>query len=343
MLKSESIDYYKIIGVLKSDSQEVINRKCNEKLSQYHPDKIRTKLQKFPQNEQKKKEEDYSLQYNLIRKASHCLKDPQKRELYNAKNKLTTNNFVDSRESFEKFKELQEKQLQSLDKKDMQLLFDTKCLELDIKHKFDKKKCEENAVDGCEFNRRMGDLRMDRTQQEIEFTQKNLFAGSTFDIKEFNKCWDIKQKNKSKSLKNTNTSIVQWEGISAANDTGITGGNYSAIDEECIYVEGDTIGAGYSRALSDGEKSSSEDYDSDNDIIDDCAHHFKSDKVTDNDFNDFIKKRQTQSLNFPIHHNNDSMSQNPYNFVHNNKQNLTNQNISKNVSDAFKELLNECV
>jgi DnaJ-domain-containing protein 1 len=94
------IDYYSIVGASREDSQETIIKKCNQKMAEYHQDKIKSKLLKYPVEERKKHQARYQMQYELVREARDYLSNPEKRKYYDMQKKsLDNNNFVNKRQS----------------------------------------------------------------------------------------------------------------------------------------------------------------------------------------------------------------------------------------------------
>jgi hypothetical protein len=230
-------DYYKIIGVKESDPQELINRKCNQKLAEYHHDKLKAKLNKYPPEERKRQQKRYEAQYELIRTARDNLMDSQKRKYYDLQRKnIESSSFANKKDSFEKFISLQDSEITEENKEIAELEFKKQSDKMNKKHGFEgdlRMGQKDYHMTKDEMNKRYEDMLLTNTQIDADCMPKNMFANGSFNSKEFNRQWEIMQKKKEKKGKKEasgDKSIVQWDGIAAFNDHGACGGNYQSLD-----------------------------------------------------------------------------------------------------------------
>jgi curved DNA-binding protein CbpA len=237
-------DYYKIIGAQPTDKQSVIRELCREKLKNYHPDKVSGILAKLPVGERDKEKKKLDLQYKLIYEAYNVLKDPAKRKFYDLERKTMHNkDFLHQKSSFEDFIKLQESEISEKSKDAAKLKYAMMAEELNKKHGFKSEELKVPALSKDESDKKLSDLIDQRNGDDCEFTPKNLFAGRNFNNVEFNKHWERMKKKEAKRAKGRDVdgTIIQWEGISAANDDGLSGGDqFVSIDSnyEDLYGTG---------------------------------------------------------------------------------------------------------
>lgn len=297
----EVIDYYKVIGASPNDTQTEINKKYKEKVTQYHPDKVKGKIEQYPPEERKRQEQKYNRQYELIREAEKFLKDPEKRKLYDMQRKKSKEHksFTDHRCDFENFIKSQEANMTDDVKRLNEISYKQKISEMDAKHGFDSSKKynkDSYKFEGKDFSRRLSDLQIERGQQTAECIKKNMFEGSAFDIKKFNKECEVKMK-KQKKTNEGNRNVVLWEGVAPANGFD-SGSQFMAIgdDEEGRYEDmharPDEVDGLYARALgSDDERSSNSD---DDELIDDEPTKIQIPKS----YEQLMKEREQDSAKF---------------------------------------------
>jgi len=231
-LVSGRMDIYKIVGVSSNASQSLIRKKCTEKLAKYHPNKIHVLLNKVPIEQRDKEEKKLHTYYNLIHQAYEILKDPHKRENYDFQKKVADNSdFYNQRDSFNDFIQLQEANITDESRKKAQNDFELNTIEFDRKRGFNREQLKEDPLSKDDMKKRLDDLTMEREQQNIEYTPVNMFENKTYSQVEFNKIWERYQKQKGQNTTNMNDrSVIEWNGISAANDFGNTNDNYVSID-----------------------------------------------------------------------------------------------------------------
>lgn len=264
-------DIYKLMGVSPTESQEIINRKCNEKLAKYHPDKIAPLLAKVPEEKRSSEKKKLLLQYKLIRDAYSTLRDPEKRKYYDLQKKtIDSKNFLKQKGSFEEFIKLQDSEISEQSRKNAENSFKMGFLELDKKHNFDRSGLEDKMTK-TEASKKLEDLMLERETQDIECIQPNIFGEKAFSQEEFNRQWERNQRKRDKKGRNrggTDSSMILWEGISAANDVGLGGSsNFVSIDSDYgnIYSTDDQNSSLFASRL-DSEGETDSDYESDDDI-----------------------------------------------------------------------------
>lgn len=345
-------DYYKIIGVSVGDSQEVINKKCNQKMSEYHHDKINIKLNKYPIEERKKQKEKYLLQFKLIRDAREVLINPEKKKMYDIQRKNTNNSFECEKKKFDQYMKLQEAEMTDENKELAKLKWKEKSLEINKKHGYVN---NENYVDKKEFDKRLGDIQTQRSQQDADCSHKKIFDNRHFDQTEFNKQFEImkKKKEKHKKQKENDKSIIEWTGVSAYGDFGNNGGDYADIkDYEELYKLEKTEDFKYSCVIgSDSEKSlSSIDTDTEDEIdVSYVENHNKNKKQLDATFAKMVEKRELENAEFEKKQIvSEDVSNNPFNISYHVGivgENFVDKDIKiknkKELMEAYKALMYE--
>lgn len=359
------LDYYKIIGASQNDSQEVINRKCNQKLAEYHHDKIKSKLKDLSSEESIKMKKIYEAQYDLVREARSVLTKPENRKYYDIQKKnANSDSFINNKDSFENFKKLQDSQVTEENKEMVQLDFKKKSKEMSKKHGFDddlRMGQKDYHMDKSEFKRRIEDEKLSREQQDVNYLPKNIFEHRSFNITEFNEKFDMWQKKKEKKNKDkgVDKSIVQWEDVAAYNDHGANGGNYMAIDDDGAYEDLYKKSKGkdylYADNLDSDDDQSLDSFDSD--IADDIdisyvEGHNKNKKKTVQSYDKLIKERENEAA---LYEKRDVKSDlwkpvtdNPFNISHqmgeivgNDIMDKNNKKASKSKYEAYKALMQD--
>lgn len=227
-------DVYKLMGCSQDDAQNIINKKCTEKLKKYHPDRHSVLVEHLSEKDKPRELKKLGMQFKMIRDADSILRDPAKRKYYDLQKKtILSKNFVNQKESFEEFLKLQTSQISEQTKALAQQDFKMSFIEMDKKHGFNRQKYEESPLSVEETNRRHDELLLSRELDIAEYAPEDKFEGRAFSNEEFNRNWaKMKRKEQKKKGKGvTDDSLVAWEGISAANDFGMSGGSdYVPID-----------------------------------------------------------------------------------------------------------------
>lgn len=304
------VDYYRIVGALSSDSQKVINKKCDQKLAEYHHDKIASKLKNLSPVEAKRMKKIYEAQYELIREARTVLTKSENRKYYDLQKKNADSiSFNNKKDSFENFKKLQESKITEENKEIAQLDFKKKSKEMSKKHGFDDDinlKQKDYHMDQTDFKRRLEDEKLSREMQDVDYLPKNIFQHRNFNLNEFNKNFEIMQKKKDKKQKDKegDKSIVQWEGIAAYNDHGASGNEYVSLEDgsyEDLYKSSKAQDYVHANILDSDDDESIGSLDSD--IADDIdvsyvEGHNKNKKKTAKSYDELLRERENDETLF---------------------------------------------
>ena len=218
---TQSVNLYKVLGVEKDDSQEVIGEKYRKKMAKYHPDKIKIALSKLPLEERDEERDKMNREYILIRDAYSILKNKDKRKLYDIELKqIESGDIKNMKNSFTEFIKLQESEINEKTKELTYQNFKTKMIDMDKKRNFNREEHESAPMSSSEASRRYNDLIMSREQEFIEYAPKNLFGGNLQPSAiDFNTKWEI-MKGKEKKKKNNESSVIPWDSVGASNEFG---------------------------------------------------------------------------------------------------------------------------
>jgi len=367
-LFSGMIDVYGLIGVKESDSQEHIKKKCNEKLSKYHPSKINVILSKVPESEREKEREKLLEQYNLIKQAYNVLRDPEKRAYYDLQKKtMESKNFVKQKSSFEEFIKLQESEINETSRKNAENSFKLGFLDMDKRHGFKRNELDDEPLSVDDFNKKLQDISFSRSalDDELATNQKNMFEGRSFNPIEFNKAWEKKkrQNEKRKGNGNSDTSMTLWDGLSASNDFGIGGTtDYVGIDNDYgdLYTKTNYNTSQYSSILDNiSENGDDASVASDDIDVSYVTGHNKDNSDVSKRFDEYMKSRERDDEYYNAREFGDNNSwksvfDNPMNIsssmgttvgkdigkldMRNNKRGNT---LNKSTIDAYKQLMLE--
>jgi len=252
-IMTNSIDYYKILGLSHSASIEQIKEIGKRKINNFHPDRFSNYISKLPDEEKESEQKRLNYQFKLIYDAYKILKDPNTKEIYDKQFQITSKK--DYKQSFKEFIELQNMiNLQSEENtKKAKKKFENECIKINEKHRISSEKFKDK-IKYDELKKRLEDSKLERESQYIETMPKKIFNDDKFDNKEFNKKWN-KTKHKRKTI--NDKSIIKWEGIAAANDNGIEGNQFVSVDDESTTP--------YTTANVDTNLYSTIDIDNDND------------------------------------------------------------------------------
>jgi len=199
-------DYYRIIGVLPTDSTEAIRNLARERLKNFHPDKVNHILSQYNGERREKEKRKLEIQYNLVYEAYQTLKDPEKRKDYDIKRRMDNSDFFKNRESFNEYIELQKKAEPTPE-------------ELNNRKNF--MKCEKPTnITTDELSRRLSDLEMQRKSQDCEYVPDKNFNPNILKSNDFHKHI---RKSQRMQPSHADDSIVCWGGVCASNDMGIDG------------------------------------------------------------------------------------------------------------------------
>ena len=191
-LKKTGLDYYKILGVEKTASNDDIKKKYRHLLAKYHPDKLKT----LSEDKKNLKLE----QYQLIRMAGEILTHNEKKKLYDMEQKtIRSTGFVGQKDGFEEFLKLQEADNTPENKERALLDFKQQSDKMNKLRNFNPS--DINKIDKKDLDRNMQDLLTQRDVESIELAQKNLFEGRSFNPSDFNKLFEKNKKKEEKKIK----------------------------------------------------------------------------------------------------------------------------------------------
>lgn len=353
---SDIPDYYKILNVFPSDSQERIMERANKKLAKYHPDKIKSQIMQYPHEERQKQAKKYESMYKLIMDARDTLLNPDKRKYYDLHLKSSSNNVSNHKKSFDEYKLRQEKAGNFDEKKKVaEIEFQKSIKVMDKKRDFDSTKKmgqTEYKIDHGAFNQMMDDCKFTRKQDEADCMPKY----QKMDNETFNKQFEkvkIKKERKRKP-KNDNKSIIKWEGLSAYGDHGSSCGNYMKITQDGeyddLFEETEEQTYQYTKLTSDDEHSLSS---VDDDLMEDIeciGGNYASKQMTMQDYETKMKEREIDDSHFDKRQSNDgswgNIMENPFNIscqmgsiVGKDMMNDNQNKMNKNMMDACNQLM----
>jgi curved DNA-binding protein CbpA len=214
--KQDLINYYDALGIDNIKAlQKEIRAKYTKLAIKYHPDK-------------NKDNPDYNPElFELIQKAWECLGNEDKRKEYDKLlgnvEKAKKSDHFNLKQSFDNYSELSKSEVGEKSNDLAKLEFKKHFDDMDRKHKFDRKKLDDGALDTTTSKKRVADLLMQREQEEIEYGQNRLFEGKV-DMSKFNAVFDKYKNSTEKQLVKKNV------GPSAFNETGSSNGNFSTLD-----------------------------------------------------------------------------------------------------------------
>ena len=356
-------DYYALMGVSPNDSQDVIFRKCTEKIAQHHPNsaKVISKLNKYPPEERVKQQQKYMMQYELLSEARENLTKPEKKKLYDLQRKsVNSNTFANIKSSFDEFVKLQEADMTDDKKENARLTFDMESSKMDKKRGFDsKKKYDKDTYswDSKETRRRVGDLETQRQQEEADTMPTMMFAQGQFNLKDFNKAFEKdKKKREKKSKKSDDRSIIKWDNIGTLDDGGASGGQYASIHNndddgedayERLYDDKKFVGSKFASRLDSDDDIDSECSISSDDIdVSYVDGHNKYKKDTFRDYEKRLAERERATTQFDSMKKDEfiDVTENPFSISHQFGE-IVGENISeskmskKEMFDAYKSLM----
>jgi curved DNA-binding protein CbpA len=364
-LVSGMIDYYAIIGVKDTDTNDYIKKKCNDKMAKYHPSKHNILLKNVPPSQREEEKARLMDQFDLIRQAYNVLKDSESRKYYDLQKKtMESKNFVKQKSDFEEFKKMQESEINEASRKNAENNFKMSFLEMDKKHGFKRSELDEEPMTTENFNRKLQDISLSREafNEELRMNQVNMFEGRSFNPIDFNKAWEkkkLKDQRKAKSNKH-DTSISLWNGLSAANDFGIGGStDYVSVNNYGdLYADNNFSHSQFSSKLN--EESESEDnlsINSDEIDVSYVTGHNKNNGDVNKMFEDYMKAREKDDDFYNAREMTDSNAwkdvlENPLNIsasmgkvigkdlklIDSKKRN---NKINKSTIDAYKQLMSE--
>lgn len=226
--KGFEINFYDVLGLELNASNTEIRKAYATLSKKYHPDKIdgdefNTKL------------------FELVQRAWETLGDAKKKAEYDfyLKNeqKNKKNDHVNLKKSFESFLETQELTPEELEKRKTQakIDFEIENRSIDRKHKIDRNEENIKAIDKDEMNNRFEELMLQREQDAIEYSQKNLFENRDFNLGKFNAAFDMYKDKMGGGM-----DIMQRSNVAAYNGFGGASDNFTSLNNfGNFYQEGE--------------------------------------------------------------------------------------------------------
>jgi curved DNA-binding protein CbpA len=280
----DKINYYTILGVKETDTIDVIKRAYKKKIRKYHPDRTKDVSKSGKEK------------YKLIRLVGEVLIDPMKKKAYDFKRNNNNNAFSleTSKKNYEEFIKLQSKEDTEENRKLAKLSFEKGVKELNEQHGYNPEEDDE-VLTQEDFANKMTDYELLREQEDIEFTQKDLFKGGEFNNDNFNKMFLASMK-KNPAKFNSN-SLVRAQELDTYDPYNV---DYAPINSSLLYDEGPFEG---SHPNYSGFNVSGDDYDSDSDDSIDISgiELEKDEKISVDDMESkmkqFMEERDTELNN----------------------------------------------
>jgi curved DNA-binding protein CbpA len=220
----ETINYYEVFGCEQSVSQKELRQRYRDLVQKYHPDKNKDKDPKL---------------FELVQRAweSLCTEDKRKQydQLLSNVQQAKRSDHHSLKQSYEEYAELSKSDVSEKTKEVAKLEFEKGFSEMDKKHKFDRSKMKDNAIDTQDAKKRVNDLVMSRDQDAIEFSQPKMFEdGKPVPLAKFNEMFDLWKQKKDRQIVKSNGAP------SAFND--VTSSSYSSVGAfGDAYQEGEEI------------------------------------------------------------------------------------------------------
>ena len=300
------IDIYKVVKGSPKDSDEQLKEKCTKLLAKLHPDKRKYLLEKFSKDERVRENKKLDIQYKMVRDAYEIFRNPERRKYYDSQKKVTdSKNFVKQKDSFEDFIKLQESEINEKSKSFAENNFKMLAMESDKKHNYDKELESAPKLGEATLKKKVLDLEMIRKQQECEYAPKKLFSENTpYNPITFNQFFEKhkKREERKNKSKNRDSSLVVWEGISAANDVGFDGANdFIPVNDDknygSLYIESNPESSLFASTLdSDDESVELSDISDENIDVSYVENHNKN--RSEDAFKSMLEQREKERAEF---------------------------------------------
>jgi curved DNA-binding protein CbpA len=220
-------DYYKILGLTLTATDEQIKVVGKKKILQYHPDKVKHLIESSQNPAQTQKK--YEMLYKLSHEAYNVLRNPTSRKGYDLQRKTVHNkDFLQQKNAFENFIKLQDSEITEQSRENANLKFLMASEEMNRKHGFNAHEVKQPGLTMDETNAILASREAERIKDDELWKDKHedRFKNKSFSLKEFNSNWEkMKKREERRHGKDdsNNGSMVLWGGISAANDMGLDG------------------------------------------------------------------------------------------------------------------------
>ena len=134
----------------------------------------------------------------MVARAYECLSNETKREEYDRmlaiEKKAKKADFMSQKKAFEEFIKAQETDATTKGIKNAEAKFKLDYDEMDRKRGIDRSKIEELPMSSSDAIKRLKDIELEREQDELEFTQPEIFPADKFNREEFNALFELKYK-----------------------------------------------------------------------------------------------------------------------------------------------------
>lgn len=210
--KAKDMTYYDVLNVSQDANLREIKNQFRKLAVKYHPDHAETG--------------DASI-FALVARAYECLSDDHKRSEYDKmlaiERKSRKSDYINQKKAFEEFIKAQETENNPKALKHAESRFKIEFDELDRKRGFDRSKLDDSPLQERDAVKRLKNMEMEREQDELEFTQPEIFSSGGFDREKFNALFEYKYKQEKDDL------IIERTGApSAFNDAN--GSSYTSCN-----------------------------------------------------------------------------------------------------------------
>lgn len=222
--RAKNMTYYDVLGVPQNASLYEIKKQFRKLAVRYHPDQKDTG--------------DASI-FALVARAYECLSDDNKRAEYDRKlsieRKARKSDYINQKKAFEEFIKAQENDITNKGIEHAKSKFRIDWEDMDRRKgiktfgKLDDKnlgQLEEKSLSASDALKRLKDMEMEREQEEIEFTQPEIFAEGTFDKEKFNALFELKYK------RDKDDQLIKHNGMPSAFNDILTSSFISCENEE---------------------------------------------------------------------------------------------------------------
>ena len=288
-IAKDGYDYYAVLGFTEKTKEERseitskdIMKAFNKQLKKYHPDRIDTSVSK---DELKK----LNSMYKLVQQAGEILSDKGKRKAFDLEHAVKeSSGFLNQRDKFEEFMQLQEQEDTEENRGRAKLDFDQGLAELNKKHGADEYSIASMTKD--DTNRKLEDLMNQRDIESLETRPTRMFSeGAKFDRNYFMKSFE-KDKIRKGRKKGNNGDIIKYDDIGAFNDSTPSFGindDYGGLYAQDTFKGNNKFG-GINDDDSDSDQGSDLDSVESNEIDD--RYFRKDDKINKSDMNKALDK-----------------------------------------------------
>jgi curved DNA-binding protein CbpA len=282
--KAKNMTYYNVLGVSEDAGLSEIKKQFRKLAVKYHPDHRETG--------------DAGI-FALVARAYECLSNDHKREEYDRmlsiERKARKSDYTSQKKAFEEFIKAQETDVSAKGIEHVKSKFRLDWDDMDRKRgvrttgKLEDKKLgqlDEEPLSSIDAVKRLKDIKLEREQDEIEFTQPEIFTADNFDRERFNALFEFKYKQ------SKDDQLVKHTGMpSAFND--VQGSSFISCEGhyDDMFDEGNEVsGTDMYGSISDTGKKVKVSKD-DLDKVRGSKTEFSSHNVISKDYKSDIEKR----------------------------------------------------